>query len=88
MWYLDVERFNVVLNQSQVVRPVRKLKKLELPSNSFIMSSVGTTDIVSSISNNIDKVVFNQALIRFRINNWITDSECSLQFTIDDFLKN
>lgn len=88
MWYLDVERFNVVLNQSQVVRPVRKLKKLELPSNSFIMSSVGTTDIVSSIPNNIDKVVFNQALIRFRINNWITDSECSLQFTIDDFLKN
>ena len=53
----------------------------------FIMSGAGTIGRISRVPHGIDKGVFNQALIRFRIDNRITDSEYFLQFIRADFMQ-
>lgn len=51
------------------------------------MSGAGTIGRISSVPKGIKRGVFNQALIRFRINNSITDSEYFIQFIRADFMQ-
>lgn len=64
-----------------------ELNKFELKPNDFIMSGAGTIGRISSVPKGIKRGVFNQALIRFRINNSITDSEYFIQFIRADFMQ-
>ena len=57
-----------------------ELNKFSLKPGDFIMSGAGTIGRISKVPKGIKKGVFNQALIRFRINSEITDSEYFLQF--------
>lgn len=57
-----------------------ELIKFSLKPGDFIMSGAGTIGRISKVPKGIKKGVFNQALIRFRINSEITDSEYFLQF--------
>jgi len=57
-----------------------ELKAFELKENDFIMSGAGTIGRISKVPKGINKGVFNQALIRFRINEKVTDSEYFIQF--------
>lgn len=57
-----------------------ELIKFSLKPGDFIMSGSGTIGRISKVPKGIKKGVFNQALIRFRINSEITDSEYFLQF--------
>lgn len=57
-----------------------ELIKFSLNAGDFIMSGAGTIGRISKVPKGIKKGVFNQALIRFRINSEITDSEYFLQF--------
>ncbi|MCW0154632.1 restriction endonuclease subunit S [Lactiplantibacillus plantarum] len=64
-----------------------ELSRFELRPNDFIMSGAGTIGRISRVPNDIKKGVFNQALIRFRINTSITDSEYFVQFIRADFMQ-
>ena len=57
-----------------------ELHKFTLKENDFIMSGAGTIGRISRVPKGIKKGVFNQALIRFRINSELTNSEYFLQF--------
>lgn len=57
-----------------------ELHKFSLKENDFIMSGAGTIGRISRVPKGIKKGVFNQALIRFRINNELTNPEYFLQF--------
>lgn len=57
-----------------------ELHKFSLKENDFIMSGAGTIGRISKVPKGIKPGVFNQALIRFRINSELTDPEYFLQF--------
>lgn len=57
-----------------------ELNKFSLKENDFIMSGAGTIGRISRVPKGIKPGVFNQALIRFRINTELTDPEYFLQF--------
>lgn len=57
-----------------------ELHKFSLKENDFIMSGAGTIGRISSVPKGIKPGVFNQALIRFRINSELTDPKYFLQF--------
>ena len=57
-----------------------ELKAFELLENDFIMSGAGTIGRISRVPKGIEQGVFNQALIRFRIDTDITDTEYFIQF--------
>lgn len=65
----------------------QELNKFSLRPNDFIMSGAGTIGRISRVPEGIKPGVFNQALIRFRINNVTTDSEYFLQFIRADFMQ-
>lgn len=53
----------------------------------FIMSGAGTIGRISRVPAGIKQGVFNQALIRFKINNEVTDSEYFIQFVRADNMQ-
>ncbi len=90
--YVVYEQQNAIYNKYETRYNITKdkfeeLKKFELKPEDFIMSGAGTIGRISRVPHGIDKGVFNQALIRFRIDNRITDSEYFLQFIRADFMQ-
>lgn len=64
-----------------------ELSKFKLNPGDFIMSGAGTIGRISRVPDGVKLGVFNQALIRFRINPEITDSEYFIQFVRADFMQ-
>lgn len=64
-----------------------ELIKFKLEPGDFIMSGAGTIGRISRVPKQIKPGVFNQALIRLRINKEITDSEYFIQFIRADFMQ-
>lgn len=64
-----------------------ELSKFKLNPGDFIMSGAGTIGRISRVPDGVKLGVFNQALIRFRINPEITDSEFFIQFVRADFMQ-
>ncbi|WP_242302726.1 restriction endonuclease subunit S [Bacillus cereus group sp. BfR-BA-01361] len=64
-----------------------ELKKFTLEEGDFIMSGAGTIGRISRVPKGIKQGVFNQALIRFKIENGITDSEYFLQLIRSDNMQ-
>ncbi|MDB1653536.1 restriction endonuclease subunit S [Enterococcus durans] len=61
--------------------------KFKLELGDFIMSGAGTFGRISRVPKQIKPGIFNQALIRLRINKEITDSEYFIQFIRADFMQ-
>ncbi|MBY7130269.1 restriction endonuclease subunit S [Bacillus sp. 8YEL33] len=57
-----------------------ELKNFQLSEGDFILSGAGTIGRISRVPKGIKKGVFNQALIRFKIDENITDSEYFIQW--------
>lgn len=64
-----------------------ELIRFKLNDGDFIMSGAGTIGRISKVPKGIKKGVFNQALIRFRINNDITDPEYFVQYVRSDDMQ-
>ncbi|MBO0449085.1 restriction endonuclease subunit S [Enterococcus sp. MJM12] len=64
-----------------------ELSKFSLEEGDFIMSGAGTIGRISRVPVGIKQGVFNQALIRFKINNEVTDSEYFIQFVRADNMQ-
>ncbi|MCW8518880.1 restriction endonuclease subunit S [Streptococcus macedonicus] len=64
-----------------------ELSKFKLNPGDFIMSGAGTIGRISRVPKGVKLGVFNQALIRFKINPEITDSEYFIQFVRADFMQ-
>ena len=64
-----------------------ELIKFKLEPGDFIMSGAGTIGRISRVPKQIKPGVFNQALIRLRINKEITDPEYFIQFIRADFMQ-
>jgi type I restriction enzyme S subunit len=61
--------------------------KFELTPGDFIMSGAGTIGRISRVPEGVKKGVFNQALIRFKIDSKKTDAEFFLQFMRGDDMQ-
>ncbi|QCZ42432.1 restriction endonuclease subunit S [Levilactobacillus brevis] len=90
--YVVYEQQNAIYDNYETRYNITKekfdeLNKFELKPNDFIMSGAGTIGRISSVPNGIKRGVFNQALIRFKIDNSITDSEYFIQFVRADFMQ-
>ncbi|QCR30452.1 restriction endonuclease subunit S (plasmid) [Priestia megaterium] len=57
-----------------------ELKNFQLSEGDFILSGAGTIGRISKVPEGIKQGVFNQALIRFKIDEDITDSEYFIQW--------
>ena len=57
-----------------------ELKNFQLSEGDFILSGAGTIGRISRVPKGIKQGVFNQALIRFKIDENITDSEYFVQW--------
>lgn len=64
-----------------------ELKAFTLEENDFIMSGAGTIGRISRVPKGIAPGVFNQALIRFRLDNKNTDSEYFIQFIRAEYMQ-
>ncbi|HFU4352095.1 TPA: restriction endonuclease subunit S [Streptococcus suis] len=90
--YVVYEQQNAIYDHYETRYNISKekfeeLHKFELIADDFIMSGAGTIGRISKVPKGIKKGVFNQALIRFRINKELTDSEYFLQFIRADFMQ-
>lgn len=90
--YVVYEQQNAIYDHYETRYNISKekfeeLHKFELIADDFIMSGAGTIGKISKVPKGIKKGVFNQALIRFRINKELTDSEYFLQFIRADFMQ-
>ncbi|TFJ46650.1 hypothetical protein CKN80_02605 [Carnobacterium divergens] len=65
----------------------KELSKFSLTEGDFIMSGAGTIGRISRVPYGIKQGVFNQALIRFKINMEITDTEYFIQFVRADNMQ-
>lgn len=71
----------------KLLKKYNELIKFKLEPGDFIMSGAGTIGRISRVPKQIKPGVFNQALIRLRINKEITDSEYFIQFIRADFMQ-
>lgn len=71
------DRFNTRYNITE--EKYKELIKFKVEPDDFIMSGAGTIGRISIVPNGIKPGVFNQALIRFRLNHDKTDSKYFLQ---------
>ncbi|HFI0755806.1 TPA: restriction endonuclease subunit S [Streptococcus suis] len=90
--YVVYEQQNAIYDHYETRYNISKekfeeLHKFELIADDFIMSGAGTIGRIAKVPKGIKKGVFNQALIRFRINKELTDSEYFLQFIRADFMQ-
>ncbi|MDI6650564.1 restriction endonuclease subunit S [Leuconostoc suionicum] len=90
--YVVYEQQNAIYDRYETRYNISKekfeeLHKFELLADDFIMSGAGTIGRISKVPKGIKKGVFNQALIRFRLNKEITDSEYFLQFIRAEFMQ-
>ncbi|QOW27213.1 restriction endonuclease subunit S [Bacillus cereus] len=82
--YVVYEQQNAIYNNYETRYNITKekfdeLKKFKLEEGDFIMSGAGTIGRISRVPKGIKQGVFNQALIRFKIDTSLTDSEYFLQ---------
>ncbi|GAQ01413.1 HsdS protein [Companilactobacillus farciminis] len=90
--YVVYEQQNAIYNNFHTRYFITKEKfqeliKFELNPGDFIMSGAGTIGKIAKVPNDIKKGVFNQALIRFRINNSIMDGRFFLQWMRSEFMQ-
>ncbi|QQP70179.1 restriction endonuclease subunit S [Carnobacterium sp. CS13] len=90
--YVVYEQQNAIYNNYATRYNITKekfeeLKKFSLTEGDFIMSGAGTIGRISRVPKGIKLGVFNQALIRFRINKELTDSEYFIQFVRADNMQ-
>ncbi|MGX7065919.1 restriction endonuclease subunit S [Vagococcus fluvialis] len=83
--YVVYEQQNAIYDNYETRYNISKekfdeLKVFKLLEKDFIMSGAGTIGRISRVPKGIKQGVFNQALIRFRINGKITDAEYFIQF--------
>ncbi|WP_226789483.1 restriction endonuclease subunit S [Latilactobacillus graminis] len=64
-----------------------ELNKFQLKPDDFIMSGAGTIGKIARVPKKIKPGIFNQALIRFRINSEKADSEYFIQFVRANFMQ-
>lgn len=64
-----------------------ELHRFKLVPGDFIMSGAGTIGRISRVPEGIKTGVFNQALIRFKINDKVTDSNYFLQWVRSDDIQ-
>lgn len=65
----------------------KELEKFSISEGDFIMSGAGTIGRISRVPKGVAKGIFNQALIRFRTNTEVTDSEYFIQFVRADKMQ-
>ncbi|WP_413627763.1 restriction endonuclease subunit S [Fructilactobacillus vespulae] len=90
--YVVYEQRNAIYDNYETKYNISKekfeeLKKFEIKPNDFIMSGAGTIGKISKVPFGIKEGVFNQALIRFRINKKFTDSNFFINFIRADFMQ-
>ena len=78
-------RFSTRYNISE--EKFQKLQKFEVLPGDFILSGAGTIGKIARVPKGIKRGVFNQALIRLRIDKATTDSEFFLQFLRSDAIQ-
>ncbi|MFE4706910.1 restriction endonuclease subunit S [Peribacillus simplex] len=65
----------------------KELEKFQLNEGDFILSGAGTIGRISRVPKGIKLGVFNQALIRFKIDENITDSEYFVQWIRSQYMQ-
>ena len=90
--YVVYEQQNAIYDNYETRYKITKEKYTELKAfileeNDFIMSGAGTIGRISRVPKGIDPGVFNQALIRFRLDVEITDSEYFIQFIRAEYMQ-
>lgn len=90
--YVVYEQQNAIYDNYETRYNITKekyeeLKKFKLSEGDFIMSGAGTIGRISRVPKGIKQGVFNQALIRFKINNDIIDSEYFVQWVRADNMQ-
>ncbi|GEN91904.1 hypothetical protein TKO01_19500 [Tetragenococcus koreensis] len=79
------DRYNTRYNITE--KKFKELSKFEIIPGDFIMSGAGTIGRISRVPKGIKKGVFNQALIRFKVNAKKIDSEYFLQLMRSDNMQ-
>ena len=79
------DRFNTRYRISE--KKFAELHNFEVLPGDFLLSGAGTIGRIARVPKGIEQGVFNQALIRLRINESMTDSEFFLQFIRSDFMQ-
>lgn len=90
--YVVYEQQNAIYDNYETRYNITKekyeeLSKFILSEGDFIMSGAGTIGRISQVPSGIKTGVFNQALIRFKINEELTDSEYFIQFIRADKMQ-
>ena len=90
--YVVYEQQNAIYDQYETRYNIteekfNELKKFELIPGDYIMSGAGTIGRISEVPNGIKRGVFNQALIRFRINPEVINKDYFLTFMRGDIMQ-
>ncbi|GJM47970.1 restriction endonuclease subunit S [Weissella soli] len=90
--YVVYEQQNAIYDQYETRYNIteekfNELKKFEILPGDYIMSGAGTIGRISEVPHGIKRGVFNQALIRFRINPEVTNKEYFLTFMRGDIMQ-
>lgn len=83
--YVVYEQYNAIYNKFKTRYNINKEKYIELIKfcinpGDFLLSGAGTIGKIARVPEGIKKGIFNQALVRIKINPSITDSEYFLQW--------
>ncbi|BAT50132.1 type I restriction modification DNA specificity domain protein [Bacillus altitudinis] len=90
--YVVYEQQNAIYDKWETRYNITKdkfdeLRKFVLSEGDFIMSGAGTIGRISRVPNGIKQGVFNQALIRFKINTEVTNSNYFLEWIRSDNMQ-
>jgi type I restriction enzyme S subunit len=90
--YVVYEQQNAIYDQYETRYNIteekfNELKKFEILPGDYIMSGAGTIGRISEVPSGIKRGVFNQALIRFRINPEVTNKEYFLTYMRGDIMQ-
>ncbi|SUB33499.1 protein HsdA [[Pasteurella] mairii] len=91
--YVVYEQQNVIYDNYETryfisQNTFKMLKAFEVKTGDFLMSGAGTIGKISRVPSNIKQGVFNQAIIRFQIDEESTDAEYFLQLMRSDSMQN
>jgi len=90
--YVVYEQQNAIYDRYETRYNITKEKydeliKFKIDAGDYIMSGAGTIGRISRVPNGIKKGVFNQALIRIKLNSEVIDSEYFLQWMRSDDMQ-
>lgn len=91
--YVVYEQYNAIYDKYTTRYNITEdkfteLKRFEVCPGDFIMSGAGTIGRISRVPTGIKKGVFNQALIRIKINPMFTDPQFFLQWIRSEDMQN